>query len=112
MGDGYGALVVRIAARTKPPSERLRRPPSPEMGEGNAVHPPIASTSRAANLLFPLTFPNLQRHQPSWLEPVPDSCPSRRWGGRRIQRLDVGGLWSSDEARRMETSGVLADVDG
>ena len=38
--------------------------------------------------------------------------PSRRWGGRRIQRLDVGGLWSSDEARGMDTSGVPEDVDG
>ena len=38
--------------------------------------------------------------------------PSRRWGGRRIQRPDVGGLWSSDEARGKDTSGVLAEVDG
>ena len=37
---------------------------------------------------------------------------SRRWGGRRIQRPDVGGLWSSDEARGMDTSGVLVEVDG
>ena len=38
--------------------------------------------------------------------------PSRRWGGRRIQRPDVGGLWSSDEARGKDTSGVLVEVDG
>ena len=38
--------------------------------------------------------------------------PSRRWGGRRIQRLDVGGLWSSDEARAEESPGVLREVDG
>ena len=43
---------------------------------------------------------------------APIICSSRRWGGRRIQRPDVGGLWSSDEARGKDTSGVLAQVDG
>ena len=99
------------------PSTILRMVPLPircANGEETrtATHPPIASTSRATNLLIPLTFQKKQRHEPSAPGPVPDSCPSRRWGGRRIQRPDVGGLWSSDEARGMDTLGVLMEVDG
>ena len=78
----------------------------------DAHNPPIVSIFRAANPLISRVFQKLQRHKPSAPGPVPDSCPSRRWGGRRIQRPDVGGLWSSDEARGKDTSGVLAQVDG
>ena len=78
----------------------------------DAHNPPIASISRPTNPRTSFAFQNKQRHKPSALRPVSDSCPSRRWGGRRIQRPDVGGLWSSDEARGMDTSGVLAEVDG
>ena len=112
LGAGQARLRPHRSRRGQTPIRAAPPPTFPEIGEGNAVHPPIASTSRATNPLTPFTFQKLQRHQPSWLGPVPDSCPSRRWGGRRIQRLDVGGLWSSDEARGMETSGVLAGVDG
>jgi hypothetical protein len=99
------------------PSTILRMVPLPircANGEETrtAHNPPIASISRADNPLIPMTFQDKQRHQPSALGPVSDSCPSRRWGGRRIQRPDVGGLWSSDEARGMDTPGVLMEVDG
>ena len=109
----------RGAGRTAPPhpSTILRMVPLPircaNREETPTAHnPPIVSISPAANSLTSLAFQNKQRHQPSWPGPVSDSCPSRRWGGRRIQRPDVGGLWSSDEARGMDTPGVLAEVDG
>ena len=99
------------------PSTILRMVPLPircaNREETPTAHNPlIVSISRPANPLIPRPFPKNQRHQPSWPGPVSDSCPSRRWGGRRIQRPDVGGLWSSDEARGKDTPGVLAEVDG
>ena len=99
------------------PSTMLRMVPLPiryanREETRTADNPPIVRIFRFANPLTSLAFQKLQRHQPSWLGPVSDSCPSRRWGGRRIQRPDGGGLWSSDEARGMDTPGVLAEVDG
>jgi len=118
-GGGQREAWWRGADRTALPypSTILRMVPLPircaNREETPTAHnPPIVSIFPAANPLTSLAFQNKQRHQPSWPGPVPDSCPSRRWGGRRIQRPDVGGLWSSDEARGMDTSGVLADVDG
>ena len=103
----------RLRRANQPTHIRPYGAPSPN-GRRNlsADNPPIASISRADNPLIPMTFQDKQRHEPSALSPTPDSWPSRRWGGRRIQRPDVGGLWSSDEARGMDTPGVLMEVDG
>jgi hypothetical protein len=43
---------------------------------------------------------------------VPDSPHPVGGEGVGSTLLDVGGLWSSDEARGTQTSGVLEDVDG
>ena len=119
MGRGTTRSVVEGRRPHCPayPSTILRMVPLPircanREETHSATNPPIASISRATNPLIPLAFQKLQRHKPSAPGPVSDSCPSRRWGGRRIQRPDVGGLWSSDEARGMDTPGVLAQVDG
>jgi len=113
-GEGGWRGADRTLLPTPPPS--LGWSPSPFAARTgrrwDAHNPPIVSISRAANSLILPIFQKLQRHEPSAPGPVPDSCPSRRWGGRRIQRPDVGGLWSSDEARGMDTSGVLMEVDG
>ena len=113
-GEGGWRGAGRTLLPTPPPS--FGWSPSPfaaRTGRRRDAHnPPIASISRPTNPRTSFAFQNKQRPQPSWPGPVPDSCPSRRWGGRRIQRPDVGGLWSSDEARGMDTSGVLMEVDG
>ena len=113
-GEGGWSGADRTLLPTPPPS--FGWSPSPfaaRTGRRRDAHnPPIVSISRAANPLTLLAFQDKQRHQPSASGPMPDSWPSRRWGGRRIQRPDVGGLWSSDEARGMDTSGVLMEVDG
>jgi hypothetical protein len=113
-GEGGWRGADRTVLSTPPPS--FGWSPSPfaaRTGRRRDAHnPPIVSISPAANPLTPLAFQNKQRHEPSALDPVSDSWPSRRWGGRRIQRPDVGGLWSSDEARGTDTPGVLAGVDG
>ena len=56
--DGWGLADVdsarRSLTRTEPPSERLRRPPSPEMGEGSCEQSPASHTdceSQPADLL-------------------------------------------------------------
>jgi len=102
-----------FAAPTSRPSSGAARHLLPTgEGGGCAGIPLTVGTSRATNPLIFLTLQKSQRHQPARVETALRLSSSRRWGGRRIQRLDVGGLWSSDEARRMETSGVLVVGDG
>ena len=49
------AAPFRVEARTQPPSERLRRPPSPEMGEGTPMNPTAAAKSASSSMnLFAL----------------------------------------------------------
>ena len=61
---------------------------------------------------FPSPSPVRQRPEPDGGRGGSSIGATRRWGGRRIHVLDGGGPWSSDEARAMESPGVLAEVDG
>src|SRR6478672_2252587 len=129
MGEGLSARErsdrsrerVRVAfpgaASPLPPSDphpALRATFSQrEKDQDCADNPPPARRVVDTNLLIlndvwnpPASFPRLRktpRHNPS--HPV---CGE----GVGSTLLDVGGLWSSDEARGMQTSGALEDVDG
>ena len=74
-GEGGWRGADRTLLPTPPPS--FGWSPSPfaaRTGRRRDAHnPPIASISRAANLLIPLAFQKSQRHEPSVPGPVPDS---------------------------------------
>ena len=100
--------VSRVTADAAPGMTRVQRRAVPATGAKSLgtprsrSQPPVsASLSRTGSVIF---TPVLSARA-YFAHPV---------GGEGVGStfLDGGGLWSSDEARRRDTSGVLEDVDG